>query len=155
MDIDFTQISSNLKKGSYKYLGTGSGRLVYDMGNGYVVKAAKNRKGIAQNKAEYAISQKGETQLFAKIKKISDNYEMVIMEKAEPLTQFSEVFNYYKVKSYIELFRLAEFRKLTREYGLLEPDLRRNKNWGKINGRPVIIDYGFTLRVRNNYYFPF
>ncbi len=155
MEFDFGEIVSNLKKGSYKYLGTGSGRLVYDMGNGYVVKAAKNRKGVAQNRAEYAISQKDESRLFAKIPKVSESYDMVIMEKAEILGQFTEIFDYYKVKNYAELFRLPEFRKIIREYGLLEPDLRRIKNWGKIDDRPVIIDYGFTLRVRNNYYFPF
>lgn len=129
--------------------------MVYDIGSGYVVKVAKNKKGIAQNRAEYAISQKGESRLFARIHKVSQNFDMLVMEKAEKLEQFTEVFEHYKVNSYIELFRLPEFRKLTREYGLLEPDLRRNKNWGKINGRPVIIDYGFTIRVRNNYYFPF
>jgi hypothetical protein len=77
------------------------------------------------------------------------------MEKAEKLLLFSEVLNYFKVKSNTELFKLKEFRQITKEYGLLEPDLLRTKNWGTINGRPVIIDYGFTLRVRNFYYFPF
>lgn len=33
-----------------KYIGSGSSRNVFDLGNGYVMKVAKNLAGIAQNK---------------------------------------------------------------------------------------------------------
>ena len=155
MNFDFEQIVQNLQKGSYIYLGAGSGRRVFDLGNGYVVKVAKNRKGIAQNKAEHSISQRKDSPVFAKIPKVSENYDLLIMEKADSLLLFSDVLRYFKVNSYRELFQLKEFRYMTKELGLLEADLRRTRNWGKISGRPVIIDYGFTIRVRNNYYFPF
>ncbi len=155
MDFDFEQINQDLKKGLYRHLGSGSGRRVFDLGNGYVVKVARNSKGLAQNRAEYNISQKDSSELFAKIPKVSEGFELLIMEKADNLMFLSEVLHHFNVGSFRELFSLKEFKHITRELGLLEADLRRAKNWGKINGRPVIIDYGFTMRVRNYYYFPF
>ncbi|HHX11997.1 MAG TPA: hypothetical protein GX731_04185, partial [Clostridiales bacterium] len=47
--IDFDSIIMNIGKGNYQFIGSGSGRRVYDLGNGYVVKVAKNNRGIAQN----------------------------------------------------------------------------------------------------------
>lgn len=155
MDFDLESINQELKKGTYKFLGAGSGRRVFDLGNGYVVKAAKNRKGLAQNRAEHNISKENDSKLLAKIPKVSDDYNLLIMEKAENLIQFSEILKYFEVNSYRELFQMEEFRHLIKELGLLEADLRRIKNWGKIKECPVIIDYGFTVRVRNAYYFPF
>jgi hypothetical protein len=155
LEFDFGQIALDLKKGSYSFLGSGSGRRVFDLGGGYVVKAAINSKGIAQNKAEYNISQKSDSGLFANITAVSEKFDMVIMEKADPITDFLEILSYYNVNSARELFRLKEFRDSITEFSLLEPDLRRIKNWGRIDGKPVIIDYGFTIKVRNHYYFPF
>ena len=42
--IDFETMRLNIRKGYYPYLGAGSGRIVYDLGNGYVVKVSKNSK---------------------------------------------------------------------------------------------------------------
>ena len=53
---EFNQIKLNIKRGYYRYIGSGSGRQVFDLENGYVVKVAKNKAGIAQNKSEYKIS---------------------------------------------------------------------------------------------------
>jgi len=64
--IDFNEISLNIKRRYYKFIGIGSGRIVYDLENGYVVKVANNNKGIAQNKTEYKISLSDNTNLFAR-----------------------------------------------------------------------------------------
>ena len=45
-----------MRQGNYIYIGSGSSRNVFDLGNGYVMKVAKNIAGIAQNKSEYRIS---------------------------------------------------------------------------------------------------
>ena len=60
----------NISRGYYKYIGEGSSRIVYDLGNRYVLKVAKNLAGIAQNKSEYKISSYDETNLFAKSTKL-------------------------------------------------------------------------------------
>ena len=152
MKMDFNIISAKLRQGEYKYLGSGSGRKVFDLGNGYVVKYAKNKKGLAQNEAEFSISSSDESGLFAHILQISEDHRHVIMKKAEPIKGLSEVWSYYKVTSNRELFRLEAFRQILSEHHLLQVDLCRYSNWGTINGKPVIIDYGFTVTVKKRFY---
>jgi len=152
MRIDFEQIKSNIRHGAYKSIGSGSGRRVFDLDNGYVVKVAKNKKGLAQNEAEYQISSTSTSALFAKILQVSEDYRMLIMQKAETIKHISEVWEYFDVESNKELYNVGEIRYISSEYNLLMADLYRPVNWGRINSRPVIIDFGFTRRVRKKYY---
>lgn len=145
-------IMSNIRRGYCRYIGSGSGRDVFDLGNGYVAKVAKNRAGIAQNKCEYRISAKDNSDLFAKAIKISNNYDLLIMEKADEINDISYVWRYFNVTSKRELFNLKEIQNLKRKYNLLLGDFARESSWGIINGRPVIIDYGFTAEIRARYY---
>lgn len=153
--IDFDRIVLNIRKRNYQYIGSGSGRSVFDLGNGYVVKVAKNNKGIAQNKAELQISSEDHTNIFAKTIKVSEDSRLLIMEKAVRIKDFSEVRKYFNVKSNRELFQLEEIQSIFPKHNLLLNDLYRTANWGMINNRPVIIDYGFTQRVKRMYYSPF
>lgn len=153
--IDFDIIMLNLTKGNYHYIGSGSGRKVFDLGNGYVVKVAKNNRGIAQNEAENHISSSDQSELFAKTIKVSDDFRMLIMEKADRIRDFSEVRKYFNVKTNRELFRLEEIKSVFPNHNLLLNDLYRIANWGMINNRPVIIDYGFTQKIKRRYYSPF
>ena len=152
MIIDFNEIRSNLTQGYYRYIGSGSGRQVFDLGNGYVVKVAKNSAGIAQNKAEYKISFNDNSNLFAKIVQASNDFRLIIMKKANKLSDISYVWKYFNVTSKKELFNLKELQNIKRRYGLLLNDLDRVSSWGTINGRLVIIDYGFTRDVMERYY---
>lgn len=145
-------IMSNIRRGYCRYIGSGSGRDVFDLGNGYVAKVAKNRAGIAQNKCEYRISANDNSDLFAKVIKISNNYKIVIMEKAEGINNISYVWRYFNVANKKELFNLREIQNLKRKYNLLLGDFNRESSWGIINGRPVIIDYGFTRDIKARYY---
>jgi hypothetical protein len=151
-NIDFKQISLNLRRRTYKYIGSGSGRVVFDLGNQYVVKAARNKKGIGQNEAEYKIALADKSELFAKIPCVSDGYRLLIMEKAEKVRDISFVWKYFNVKNNKELFQLEEFQDISSTHHLLLRDFGRHVNWGKINGRPVIIDYGFTKEVFKKYF---
>ena len=153
--IDFDLIYYNIRNGIYQCIGSGSGRKVYDLGNEYVVKVAKNNKGIAQNKVEHKISLSDHSSIYAKIIKLSEDFRMLIMEKAVHIKDFSEVRKYFNVKNNRELFRLQEIRSAFTNHNILMNDLYRPENWGMINNRPVIIDYGFTQRVRRRYYSPF
>lgn len=150
--VDFNQIKIKIKNKRYKLIGSGSGRRVFDLENGYVVKVAKNKKGIAQNKAEYKISLADNSNIFAKITEVSSNYKLLIMEKAEKIDGFAEIWDYYNVNSNSQLFRIEDLKDISSKHDLLIPDLIRYKNWGKVNGVPVIIDYGFTEKVRQKYY---
>lgn len=151
MVIDFDYIKRNLEEHKYHLIGTGSGRQVYDCNNGYVVKEARNKKGIVQNKAEHYISSQDQAHVFAKTIAISDDSRYLIMEKAENVISLKDVWDYYHVRNGRELFRLKDFNNFTEKYNLLYSDLFRRSSWGIIDGRPVIIDFGFTKEARRYY----
>lgn len=142
----------NISPRMYRYIGSGSSRKVFDLGNGYVAKIAKNRAGIAQNRMEYKISSTSSSKLFAEVMEISNDSSTLIMKKADKIYDFSYVYNYFKVKSIKEVLELKEFQDIHLKYNLLLNDLRRKINWGIINGRPVVIDYGFTKEISRRYY---
>lgn len=142
----------NMRQGNYIYIGSGSSRNVFDLGNGYVMKVAKNIAGIAQNKSEYRISLIDSSNLFADVIRVSKGFDILVMRKAYRIKNFSDILDYYKVRSQEELFSLEKFRNIQYKYNLLSGDLSRVSSWGIINGRPIIIDYGFTREVREKYY---
>ena len=148
----FNQIMFNIQRGYYRYIGSGSSREVFDLGNGYVIKVAKNWAGIAQNKSEYNISQYDDSGLFAKVVQVSNDFKFLIMEKADKIYSMSEIWKYFNVRGKSGLFHLKEIQDIKRHFNLLLADLERKSSWGMIDGRPVIIDYGFTREVSQRYY---
>lgn len=142
----------NTKRKKYRYIGSGSSRKVFDLGNGYVLKVAKNKAGIAQNKMEYKISLTDSSNLFAKVIQASENFNALIMEKADKITDFSYVCSYFKAENILEVLTLKEFQNLYYRYNLLLNDLCRTSSWGIINEKPVVIDYGFTREIKERYY---
>ena len=148
----FNQIMLNITRGYYRYIGSGSGRKVFDLGNGYVIKVAKNRAGIAQNKSEYKISSNDHSNLFAKVIQASNDFNLLIMQKADKIYNISYVLKYFNVTSKRELLNSKELQNIKRNYNLVLSDFDRESSWGMINGRPVIIDYGFTREVKERYY---
>lgn len=150
--VDFKLLETGLKNREYRYIAEGSGRRVFDLNNGYVVKVAKNPRGLAQNKAEFQISENSNTKIFSEVLAVSEDYRFLIMEKAERIRNIYYVMNYYKVKNARELYHLQELQEISREYDLVLKDLGRASNWGWIGDRPVIVDYGFTMEVRKKYY---
>ncbi|MEA4823656.1 MAG: hypothetical protein VB111_06035 [Clostridiaceae bacterium] len=152
MKNNFEQIRLNIRNRLYNFIGSGSGRCVFDIGNGYVVKVAKNRKGLAQNEVEIEISSVDRSGLFAKILQYSEDSNFLIMQKAEKIESMSEVWAYFGVKRSSEFYRLDVLRTIADKHNLLLRDLGRPVNWGKINDKPVIIDYGFTRNVMKKYY---
>ena len=148
----FNQIMFDIRQGYYKYIGSGSSRDVFDLGNGYVIKVPKNIAGIAQNKSEYNISYNDDSGLFAEVVDVSNNFKLLIMEKADKIYNISDVCKYFNVRGKGELLKLEELRNISRNYNLILNDLERKSSWGMINGRPIIIDYGFTKEVRARYY---
>ncbi len=153
MLVDFDNISHDLNRNYYPLIGSGSGRNVYDLGNGYVVKKARNYKGIAQNKAENQIYNHSRSELFAGIIAVSDDYTYLVMEKAEAIRSMSDVWRYYHVSGAREFFRTKLFHSAADKYELLPNDLYRKTSWGIIRERPVVIDYGFTRETRKYYKF--
>ncbi len=154
MDVvfDIQTIQDNLNAHQYQKLGAGSGRRVYKLDSDYVIKAAYNRKGYAQNQVESYISETDDSPIFAKIFFCAPDYRYLIMERAERISNISVLFEYFNVSNLKELFSLSELNDILLKYNLLTADLRRPVNWGIIDSRPVIIDYGFTKMVKRKYY---
>lgn len=146
----FFQISSQIERGAYEQLGEGSSRAVYDLGNGKVVKAAKNRRGLAQNNVEFQIAVDDKSGLFAKVRGVSEDFQYLIMDKATVVDDISYVWDYYHVRGNRELFQ--KLGGVSSKYNLLVRDFGRAVNWGQIDGKPIIIDYGFTRQVQKRYY---
>lgn len=146
----FNQIYINIKKGIYKPLGKGTARIVYDLGNGTVVKAAKNGKGLAQNEVEYLIASDDDSGIFAHVLAASEGFRFLIVDKASSVDNMSGVYDYFQVRNNRELFQ--KLRKFCSKYNLMMWDLSRAVNWGTIDGKPVIIDYGFTKQVSKRFY---
>ena len=149
---DFKKISQAIRKRTYPCLGMGSGRVVFDMEDGSVVKVAKNRRGVAQNEAEYKIGLEDPSHLFAKVFAVSERFTFLIMEKAKRINRISGVWEYFQVKSNKELYKVEELSEVCERNNLEIKDFGRAANWGQIKDRPVIIDYGFTKQVRRRYY---
>lgn len=152
MKVDFDEIMLNLRRDAYTLLGSGSGRDVYDIGGGHVAKVAINRRGLAQNEAEYQIFRRDDSDLFANIIAATSDLRITIMEKAEPLHHFSAVLRYYGVRNDRQLQNIPLIKRAIAKHSLLFPDLCRVQNWGVVDGRPVIIDYGFTTWVKRRFY---
>lgn len=152
MKINFSEVESNVSKKKYRFLGEGSGRVVYDLDNGYVVKIAKNAKGIAQNKAEYNISLNSQSDILAKVTSASKGFKYIIMEKADKIKNLNPVFNYFKVKNINRLRKLEVLKDFSVNHHLNYADLSIPSSWGLINGIPVVIDYGLTAEVFKKYY---
>lgn len=152
MTFNLQEIRMDITDGLYKCLGSGSGRQVFDLNNGYVVKVAKNRKGFAQNKVEHYISRNSRIDLLAEVVEVSEDYSLLVMEKAQKISDIRDVWDYFRVKSNRELLEHRDVKKLYMQYRLLPRDLLRVCNWGRIGNFIVIIDYGFTFEVRMKYY---
>jgi len=152
MGFNYSEIKQNIHDGVYTYIGSGSGRQVFDIGNGYVAKAAKNRRGYAQNEVEYQISLIDSSGLFASVVDASPDLSIIIMEKADPINHLSTVLRYYRVKNNRQLYLIPQIRKAMIHHKLEFADMCRVQNWGMIGGRPVIVDYGFTKSVNRKYY---
>lgn len=152
MEVDYESILYEIAQGNYRYIGSGSARRVFDLGNGYVIKIAKNDKGLAQNQVEFMISNKDDSGLFARVMDMSSNGRYLIMERAGHVYDIREVFDYFNVRSERYFLHLTEIQKIVSKYDLVKADLLRPTSWGSIRREIVIIDYGFTHQVRANYY---
>ncbi len=152
MQLYYPYIIDQIEQGKYRKLGAGSGRYVYDMENGYVIKFGRNRKGLAQNQVEDEIYHKRREPVLAAVAGCSSDNRILVMEKADPYKNYYSLRQYYNISSMRELLHIAEVRRMVEEYQLVGVDLMKISSWGELRGRPVLIDYGFTTHVQRRYY---
>jgi hypothetical protein len=122
-------------------IGLGARRIVYDLGNGYVLKVAKSIYGVANNKREAAIYRGSPPKVrkhLGRIQKQEDDCSWLIMEKYP-----------FECRNTRENRRkLADMRALFRRNGIVPYDIfdRHRPNCQNLrldaNGNLVVIDYG-------------
>lgn len=152
MYIDIEYILYGIKSGMYRYIGAGSARKVYDLNNGFVMKIARNIRGIAQNEAEFLIFNDEYSPLLAKVYFVSDDYKYLIMRKADPIKNEKEFLNCFNIKEKKEIRNNEMIKEIHDKYNLIWADLYKFTSWGRLNNRCVLIDYGYTKEIYNKYY---
>lgn len=147
----------------------GSSRVVTLLGN-YVIKNSKNNKinskGVAQNRAEFELYTNDKNDMygmniFNNIISHSEDFKSLICEKCTKVPSIKFVKEYfYKLKNDEGLdYNNKEeafndvITELFMTYNLGLGDLRRPSSWGiNSDGKVVLIDYGLTLNVYEEYY---
>jgi integrase len=143
-------MNENIKKmiKGKKIIGVGSRRVVYDLGNRYVLKVAKSKYGVTSNRKEiniYKASPSPIRKYLATIKKYGSGW--VVMKK------YSR--NFPKSKEYEQ--KLYKLKSKFRENGITPFEIfstfHKKPNWENVrlkpNGEIVVIDYG-NFEYRHN-----
>lgn len=152
MEYNLQKIISDIKNGGYKLIGSGSSRKVYDLNDGTIIKVAKDIRGIYQNKAENEIYLSRKSNFFAQVLAISEDNTCLIMSKAKKIKNIQTVYRYYKVRNFKELSNQDHLNDDINNNKLSKGDLTRASSWGFVGDVPVLIDYGLTHGIYQQYY---
>ncbi len=145
-------IINSIRNGEFKLMGRGSCRYVFNMNNGYVVKVARDIRGLEQNRNEYKIYSGRKSDLLADIVYFSEDDRFLIMVKAIKLKNIRSVYRYYNVNGMKSLAIKSNLIEDINNNHISTGDLFRISSWGLIDGVPKLIDYGLTHSTFNKYY---
>ena len=135
------------------YLGQGRDRKVYALDTDKVLKVAKNPIGLKQNIPERDL------EYLDQLKHYETGKDYVVMQRAEPpgsaVTNMFRRLRRRNVKGYGEkkpeysqAFEEAKVETGFLDYDLAMGDFMAKRNWGEVEGEPVLIDAG-TLDKKN------
>ncbi|WP_261302754.1 hypothetical protein [Paenibacillus andongensis] len=143
MRADHVSLDKNAKKmiRGKNIIGLGSRRVVYDLGNGYVLKVAKSKYGIKSNKKEVAICMSSPSELkkhLGHILKHDDRFNWIIMKNYyKNFRKNKETMKkFFDMKGKFKKNRIIPYEISGRE-GPNYQNLRLNSD-----GEIVVIDYG-------------
>jgi hypothetical protein len=137
----------------FLFLGEGISREVYAIDDDYVIKVAKGREGLYQNKVERYVF----THCDKNLKKylcpiLWFRSDMIFMPRAIPLSSLTS-------KKYLDIKKIRsdenayeDLKYLINRFYLFYEDIESVSSWGLINGLPVLIDYGCTNELGDLYY---
>lgn len=159
-----TRLKMSTLSGHFSRVGQGSGRRVFALNDGFVLKVARNKKGIAQNRLEWQVCQDGEPREFlAQVVAAHPAGHWIIQERVSPLDldQFEDWLRhdagnfFFCLRFGSHTWKNAFFLKLTRfiERFDMDPfDISEESSWGMRNGKPVICDFGLNKTIAQKYY---
>lgn len=158
--------------------GAGTGRLVYDMGDGKVLKFAGNEAGKYQNQKEFNLS--SESDLFTNVTESGPEYLWIVAEKVQPFSSAQDFesatgvpaslidavgFDYLvttnqeafdrttaKVPESAKLF-LTNVRDLANKFDFARKDFATIEHWGAdASGKAKVFDYGLDRAGYHQFY---
>lgn len=161
----------------FDHLSSGSSRVIYKLPDGTVLKLAKNKRGVAQNKAESNPEMKSKY-INPTIKsdkegvwKISPCATKITEKEFEELTDinfkdFGKAISYglrkvadnsgedkpecFEEVSKSDIYK--ELVKVGKKFDLMPGDIERISSWGQVDGQPVLIDAGLTAEIFEDFY---
>lgn len=164
---------------NFTKLKAGSGRIAYDYSSDLVLKLAKNEKGQAQNRVEADnFLQTNYKDLVANVVDSDPDDIWIVSEKASMANaaafksftgvDFKNFCNYIINKSPVgnNSFKLpvtdedalnnnefvGDVLDMMSNFQMPAGDLTRIRSWGQVRGRVVLIDYGLTQDIYEQYY---
>jgi len=151
-------------------LGEGSARRAFLLSSKYVLKIARNKKGIAQNEAEVDVYTNPKSKpVVAKVYSSDPEYMWVIADVVQPLHEPDE-FDKLTGTNWDDFINalmeglsgrnpgaMDEFTAsvlyTAKQNNLMFGDIEEIGHWGKTpDGRCVLLDYGFTREVWTSHY---
>lgn len=152
-----------IKESGYQRLGEGHGRTVYDRGDGFVLKHARNKYGVAQNLAEIR-NGRDRHPMLAPVTEWNYRGTWIVMVKGEKVKQkelrallgglwpyqFCDAIKNHVDEGGSDIVSVAY--RLVRDKKMSIGDLRKFSSWATINGSPVLIDYGIDLESYTSCY---
>lgn len=161
---------------NFQKLKAGSGRIAYDYNAELVLKLAKNDKGIEQNKTEAdGFIQQHYKDIVANVIDSDPNDIWLLSEKAFKVTptEFKNLLgtsvdnlrnflnkkfnsnNNFTIENEDQLNNnpiIEELMDLMANFSMPPGDICRISSWGKVRNRLVLIDYGLTNEIYNEFY---
>jgi hypothetical protein len=164
-----------------KKLGSGSSREVFEIDSDWVIKVAKNEKGIGQNEIESDYGVVSMYDFLPKIKEDDGEERFVIVERCEKINakefekltkidfkffcQFLSYYNLIEVQHKNVKFPenidkelndedsfIFQIRDFLGTTDSLPGDFEKLSSFGKRDNKIKVIDWGFTRRVQKTYY---
>lgn len=164
-----------------QFVGAGSSRNVYTLSSRKVLKIATSDKGLGQNEAEVDVFTNPKSKpIVTRIYDYDPNYFWIISELIRPFendktdeindmlglgiqTITFEEFADSAARGYFDMIKrygaehLIDFAEqindIVKKNGLLVGDIKKGSSWGKsVDGRLVLLDYGYTYDVADNFY---
>jgi len=137
----------------FLFLGEGISRSVFAIDNNYVVKIAKGREGLYQNRVEnyvYTHSRTEHRKYLCPI--IWTKPDIIVMPRAIQLSSLTS-------DKYISLRTIRpentahrDLLNLAKRFYLYYDDIKSVSSWGIINNIAMLIDYGCTNEEGDRYY---
>lgn len=140
----------------YRLIGRGSSRAVFAVSKNYVLKVPTSEKGIYQCRVEYDIFTNSD-EYFKKYlcPIVLFENDRLLMKRAVPLKNMM-----YPVR--LSIFNLLpreernefkhDLKLLAKTYDLLYNDIMNISSWGIYKGEYVLVDYGCTNRIYDEFY---